>query len=438
MIFEDGRPLRGMVVIRDISNGKRIEEELRTLTANLETRVREAVAAREAALARATHAERLHALGQLAGGIAHDINNVLQAVAGSFELIQRRSGDETALRRYVKMGIQATERGGSVTRRLLAFGRRIDLRTETLQLAPLLNGMRDILSHTLGPDIEVLVSLPADLPAIAADKGQLETALVNLATNARDALPRGGRLIFSAETEFVAKGQQQHPAGLRPGAYVRIEVTDTGTGMDAATLARAREPFFTTKKAGAGTGLGLPMALAFAEQSGGAMAIDSQPGRGTTVTLWLPWVNAGPVTPVQPRSPAASNPAPARILLVDDEDLIREVLADRLADAGYTVLAASNGTEALGLLAAGAVVDLLLTDLSMPGMDGLTLIREAQERYPHMPALLLTGYAGDAAQLLLEDTFRGPIGLLRKPVSDVQLLDRIEAMLARRMIDAGH
>jgi len=436
-IFEDGRPVRGMVVIRDISNRRRIEEELRTLTANLEARVREEVAAREAALARAAQAERLQALGQLAGGIAHDINNVLQAVAGSLALIQRRPADEAVLRRYAQLGVEATERGASITARLLTFGRRSDLRTEALELASLLAGVQEILSHTLGPGIEVLVMLPADLPPVAADKGQLETALINLATNARDALPHGGRLIFSAETESVGSDDPPHPAGLNPGAYVKLEVTDTGTGMDAATLARAREPFFTTKKAGAGTGLGLPMALGFAEQSGGAMTIDSHLGTGTTVTLWLPLADAGPVAHVQPRPPAVSNHAPARVLLVDDEDLIREVLADRLADAGYTVLVAANGAEALGLLVAGEVVDLLLTDLSMPGMDGLTLIREAQEHNPYLPALLLTGYAGDAAHLVRGGSFSGPVGLLRKPASDVQLLDRIEAMLSGRMADAG-
>jgi CheY-like chemotaxis protein len=251
-------------------------------------------------------------------------------------------------------------------------------------------------------------------------------------------LPHGGRLIIAAETEFVAKNQPLHPAGLRLGDFVKLTVTDTGTGMNAATLARAREPFFTTKKIGAGTGLGLPMALDFAEQSGGAMTIDSQPGKGTTVTLWLPWADAKPGAPARPRLRAASNRTPTRVLLVDDEDVLREVLADRLTDAGYTVLVASNGIEALSRLGKDEVVDLLLTDLSMPGMDGLTLIRETQERYPYMPALLLTGYAGDAAQLLLDGSFTGPVGLLRKPVSDAQLLDRIEAMLARRMVGAGH
>jgi len=426
-----GKPLRRTGIDMDITERRALEDELRSLNADLETRVRQEVASREAAQARAAHAERLQALGQLAGGIAHDINNVLQAVAGSLALIQRRSGDADALKRYAQLGTEAIERGASVTGRLLAFGRRSDLRAEAVELVPLLNGVGELLIHTLGADIDVRVALPAHLPRAVADKGQLETVLVNLATNARDAMPNGGRLLLSAETELVAEGETPHPAGLCPGAYVRLAVADTGTGMDAATLARAREPFFTTKQSGAGTGLGLSMAVGFAEQSGGALTIDSTRGKGTTVTLWLPRAVAEPVTRNQLELPAGMGREPARILVVDDEDIIREVFAERLADAGYSVLVASNGAEALGLLAAGEVVDLVLTDLSMPGMNGLTLIRAVQDRYPTMPALLLTGYAEDSGHIFSGDTVSGPVGLLHKPVNDVQLLDRIEAMLAR-------
>ncbi len=426
-----GKPIRRIGIDMDITERRALEDELRSLNADLETRVREEVASREAAQARAAHAERLQALGQLAGGIAHDINNVLQAVAGSLALIQRRSGDAAALKRYAQLGTEAIERGASVTGRLLAFGRRSDLCAEAVELVPLLNGVGELLIHTLGADIDVRVALPGHLPRAVADKGQLETVLVNLATNARDAMPNGGRLLISAETDIVADGDPPHPAGLRPGAYVRLAVADTGTGMDAATLARAREPFFTTKQSGAGTGLGLSMALGFAEQSGGALTIDSTRGQGTTVTLWLPRAVAEPVTRDQLKLPAGVGREPARILVVDDEDTIREVFAERLADAGYAVLIASNGAEALALLAAGEVVDLVLTDLSMPGMNGLTLIRTVQDRYPTMPALLLTGYAEDSGHLFSGDTVSGLVGLLHKPVNDVQLLDRIEAMLTR-------
>ena len=203
-------------------------------------------------------------------------------------------------------------------------------------------------------------------PSVAADKGQLETVLVNLATNARDAMPSGGILTIEATAEAVSAGAT-HPAGLAPGAYLRIAVSDTGTGMDPATLARAREPFFTTKKPGAGTGLGLPMAFGFAEQSGGAMTLESEPGSGTRVALWLPQAAAEP--PVRaPAAAARPNDMAATILVVDDEDLIREVIARQLDDAGYTTLVASNGHEAVALLDEGELIDAVVSDLAMPGM----------------------------------------------------------------------
>jgi CheY-like chemotaxis protein len=336
--------------------------------------------------------------------------------------------------------MEASERGASITRRLLAFGRRGDLRAEAFDVGSLLAGLREILAHTLGAPIGVTVRLGADLPPLLADKGQLETALVNLATNARDAMPEGGRLTLAAETEIVAAGAAPHGAGLAPGRYVRLTVADTGGGMDAATLARAAEPFFTTKDLGVGTGLGLPMAKGFAEQSGGALAIESSPGKGCTVTVWLPAAGsadaghggaAGSLAVAEPGSGAPGEAKThARVLLVDDEALVREVLAEHLEEAGFGVVAAASGTEALALLAAGEAVDALVTDLSMPGMDGLAVIRAAQERRPGLPAVLLTGYAGDGAALAVGGAVSGTFSLLRKPVSGVLLVDRVRALLA--------
>jgi CheY-like chemotaxis protein/anti-sigma regulatory factor (Ser/Thr protein kinase) len=332
--------------------------------------------------------------------------------------------------------MEAVERGASVTRRLLAFGRRSDLRAEAVDVAALLGGLQEILAHTLGATIAVKVGVEAGVPSLLGDKGQLETALVNLATNARDAMPEGGQLTISAENEVAPDGCT-HPAGLAPGRYVRLALTDTGAGMDAATLARAAEPFFTTKEPGAGTGLGLPMAKGFAEQSGGALRVESSPGRGTTVSLWLPAVDSDTTQTVrQGAEETASKPnrstTLARVLLVDDENVVREVLAEQLENAGFSVLAAANGTEALALLAAGVAVEALVTDLSMPGVDGLTVIRAAQERYPGLPAVLLTGYAGDGAALAVGGAVSGSFSLLRKPVTGVQLIDRVRALLAGR------
>jgi len=435
MVHDDAEPPYLLIVAQDIGDRKRAETALRQLTADLESRVHQEVAAREAAQERAAHAERIQALGQLAGGIAHDFNNVLQAVIGAATLIERRPGEEAGVRRLARQAIEAVERGASTTRRLLAFGHRGNLSAEPVDVKTLLDDLQEILSHTLGASIDVQVTLNCGVPPLFADKGQLETALVNLATNARDAMPAGGRLTLSAETETV---DAAHPARLAPGRYVRLTVADTGTGMDAATLARACEPFFTTKGLGAGTGLGLPMATGFAEQSGGALSVESTKDKGTTIILWLPAAECDPnaitATPRPAADAAASGSgaatARARVLLVDDEAMVRDVIAEHLEDDGYEVHAAANGAEALDLLAAGGAADILVTDFSMPGMDGLALIRAVRERRPGLPAVLLTGYAGDGAALAADGD--GAFALMRKPVSGVQLLDRVSALLAER------
>jgi len=412
------------------------EAVLRCLTDNLEARVREEIAARESAQTRAAQAERMQALGLLAGGIAHDFNNVLQAVGGAASLIERRPGDVAGVRRLARLAMEAAGRGSSVTRRLLAFGRCGDLRAEALDAAAMLNGLREIFAHTLGAGIKVETRLESGLPGVLADKGQLETALVNLATNGRDAMPGGGHLILAAERDSVPTHNSGHPPELAAGQYVRFTVTDTGTGMDAATLARALQPFFTTKELGVGTGLGLPMAKGFAHQSGGALSVISSPGHGTTVTLWLPEadpaVGDGLAAPrrVVTSPPAGKSGRSARVLVVDDEAMVRDVLAGQLEDAGFDVLLAEDGAEALGLIAGGEGVDVLVTDLSMPGMNGLAVIRDAQEQRPGLPAILLTGYAGDGAVLAAGGSVSGAFLLLRKPIPIQDLIDRIQALLA--------
>ena len=428
-----GEPIRIVGVTIDVTENRESEAALRRLSSDLAQRVREEVAAREAAQVRATQAERVQALGQLAGGIAHDFNNILQAVSGAMTMIARRAGDETAIRRLVRLADDAIDRGASITRRLLTFGRRGDLHIEAMDVPVLLRGLQEMLTHTLGASIEINIGLGADLPPVLADKRQLEAVLVNLATNARDAMTGGGRLVLSADAETVPSAGPPHPAGIDPGDYVRLTVSDTGAGMDAETLARAREPFFTTKKLGAGTGLGLAMAQNFAANSRGALGLESRQGEGTTVTLWLPKAEhaASARPPADPITVRGPGPAKRQwVLVVDDEAMIREVLADHLEAGGYNVLSAANGAEALTLLASEQVVDALITDLSMPGMDGLAVIRSARERYPALPAILLTGYAGDDDALALGRSIGGAVSLLRKPIGDVQLLDRLGAMLA--------
>jgi CheY-like chemotaxis protein len=294
----------------------------------------------------------------------------------------------------------------------------------------LLAGLGEVLTHTLGGAVRCETHAPDGLPRLLADRGQLETVVVNLATNARDAMPNGGTLLLSAGVETVLEGSR-HPAALLPGSYVFIAARDTGEGMDAATLARVTEPFFTTKAPGAGTGLGLAMAKGFVEQSGGGLYIDSALGHGTTVTLWLPRA-AGP-RPTEKEYGMTSAPASIAaptVLVVDDDAFVREVLAASLEDAGYAILEADSGAQALTVLRADTRIDVLLSDLTMPGMDGLELIRAAQEIRPGLPAILLTGYTGAGAALAVGATVEGTFSLLRKPVTGSQLTERIAAILA--------
>ena len=387
------------------------------------------LAERDQAMGRMAQAQRMEALGQLASGIAHDFNNVLQAVIGGLGLIQRRSGDAEAVRQLAGMAADAAQRGTSITGRLLAFARQGALQAQPVSPLPLLESLREMLAHTLGVGIAMRIAADQTLPALLADKDQLETVLVNLAVNARDAMPDGGTLLLAAAPEAVL--DTAHPAGLAPGGYLRLSVSDTGMGMDAATLARASEPFFTTKPLGQGTGLGLAMARGFAQQSGGAIAIGSAPGQGTTVTLWFPEAAGVLVAsePALPGSTASSVPASARVLVVDDDTMVREVLAGEMEGRGYHVTQAGDGLEALAQLDEGASVDLLISDFAMPGMNGLILIQEARRRRPELSALLLTGYADDGVRLTVEDVAAGNTALLRKPVSGASLADHAAALL---------
>ncbi len=429
---ETGRIQRWFGSFTDIQEIVEAREVLTRSRQDLERLTLERTRDLEATQARLAQAQRMEALGQLAGGIAHDFNNVLQAVQGGAALIGRRPGDEEGVRRLGRMITEAAGRGVTITRRLLAFARRGALHAEPVEAAALLTNMREILDHTLGGGIQVRVQADRALPPLLADKGQLETVLVNLATNARDAMSGHGTLTLSAREDILAGGDAPgHPAGLRPGAYLRISVADTGEGMTAETLARASEPFFTTKSPGQGTGLGLSMAKGFAEQSGGGLALESAPGQGTKVSLWLP-VALDTLAPPPPPPPAAEQPGLEgghRLMLVDDEALIRAVLAEQLEIAGYEVLVAGSAPAALAMLDQDPAVDLIVSDLSMPGMDGLALIREAQRRRPGLPAILLTGFVTDAAEIAMGGAVSGGFSLLSKPVEAGRLVERVAVLL---------
>ncbi|MGI4794225.1 MAG: PAS domain S-box protein [Janthinobacterium lividum] len=396
--------------------------------AELERLVQERTRELDQAQARLAHAQRMEALGQLAGGIAHDFNNVLQAMQGGAALIERKPDNPETVRRVARMMAETAERGSAITRRLLAFSRRGDLRAEPIDTELLLDSLREILAHSLGTGIRVIVAAQPGISPLLADRGQLETVLVNLATNGRDAMVDGGQLALSAD---FGEGRNR-PEQLEAGCWIRVAVTDDGSGMSPQVLARASEPFFTTKPQGKGTGLGLAMAKGFAEQSGGALQIESEPGRGTTVALWLPAAEQSALGRLCERvepSPMLATAGHPKILLVDDHEILRELLAEQLEELGYEVTQAASGEQAVALLDRNLPFDLMVTDLSMPGMDGVATIREAQRRRGRIPVVLLTGYAGDAAALAIGREIAGAFSLLRKPVEARHLAERMAMLL---------
>jgi PAS domain S-box-containing protein len=414
--------------------------DLKRLNAQLEARVNQEVAAREEAQAHLAHAQRMEALGQLAGGIAHDFNNVLQAVHGGASLIERRPGEPDSVSRLARLVVEAAGRGSAITRRLLAFSRRGDLRAEAVDPVSLLSDMREILVHTLGTGITVRVETDPALPPLWADKGQVETVLVNLAANARDAMAGKGVLTLRAAAETVKHGGGAvRPRSLRTGDYICLSVTDTGTGMPPEVLARVTEPFFTTKEQGKGTGLGLAMARGFAEQSDGGLHIESALGRGTTVTLSLPVAGGMEAAARPPEEEAVPDgKRHTRVLVVDDDPIVREIVTNQLEMAGYTVLSAPDGAAALAVLDTGTKIDLLISDLSMPGMDGLSLLREGRRRRPKLAVILLTGFATNAAEIAIGGATGGGFTLLRKPVTAHQLAERVEMLLEGAAIAEGN
>jgi signal transduction histidine kinase len=371
---------------------QRVEERTAALAqanAELEQRVEERTREREEAFAKVHEMQKMESLGQLTGGVAHDFNNLLMAILGNLELLRKRVPDESRLHRLIGGAVQAAERGATLTKRMLAFARRQELKPETVDVAKLVGSMEDMLRRTLGPTIQVNTEFEEALQAICVDPNQLELALLNLALNARDAMPVGGKLAISARCMPARSG----PHGLANCKYVCISVQDTGTGMDDITAKHALEPFFTTKGPGKGTGLGLPMVHGLAAQSGGAMQIRSRLGEGTTVELWLPISNQA-ATEAHAPAPAVLQPGfSCSVLLVDDDPLIAAATAEMLEDLGHVVVEAASGRRALDLLSKGTKVDVVVTDHAMPGMTGTELARAIQSQWPELPVILATGYA---------------------------------------------
>ena len=332
--------------------------------------------------------QKLEAIGQLTGGIAHDFNNLLTPIVGSFDLLQRKLRDDPQALRLISGVLQSAERARLLVQRLLAFARRQHLEARAVDLEQLVRGMLDLIGRSLGPRIEVRVALTAGLPAAHVDPNQLEVALLNLAVNARDAMPDGGIISISARIADK-EGEVQ---GLGPGRYICLSVADNGIGMTPETLARAVEPFFTTKAIGKGTGLGLSMVHGLAAQSGGQLTLESSLGKGTKATLWLPAVDHSRVESAASTDQTEFLARPLSVLLVDDDDLVRAGAAVMLEAFGHTVVQVSSATRALDHLASGELFDVLVTDQRMPNITGVDLIRRARFMRPDLPAVLITGY----------------------------------------------
>ncbi|HWW55859.1 MAG TPA: ATP-binding protein [Sphingopyxis sp.] len=420
-ILREGSGYRLVGVIYDVTSSKAHEAELRDLNETLESRVELEIASRRNAENALRQAQKMEAVGQLTGGIAHDFNNLLMAISSSLDLLRKRIPDDPQLIRLIDNALQGSKRGAALTQRMLAFARRQDLTSELVDMRSLISGMLDLMRRTLGPAWPVTCDFPGPLPTVLADANQLEMAILNLAVNARDAMPDGGDILVTAEDCEVAAATV---SDLEPGHYLRLKVIDTGTGMDDDTLTRAIEPFFTTKGVGKGTGLGLSMIHGLARQLGGSFTLESRLGEGTTASLWLP-AAAGDVA-LDPVIAPESGKRPVEqlsILAVDDDPLILMNTAALLEDLGHKVYEASSGEEALGLFKAHGDIDLVVTDHAMPGMTGTQLAERLEILRPNIPLILATGYGE------LPVGFRKGAVKLGKPFSQAGLADAlVEAM----------
>ena len=417
LVFAAALSLAGIHLNRFFAEAMRLRFELNEANLRLQAEIAEHRAT-EAAL---RQAQKLEAIGHLTGGIAHDFNNLLTVVIGNLTLAIGRAGETSAIVPLLQSALRGAERGVALIQRLLSFGRRQPLEPRAVDLKQLIVSIEELLRRTLGPQIHMSMTGGPGLAPARVDTNQLELAILNLTINARDAMPKGGSMRIGIENRHTDRNS---PADLAPGDYVVVSISDTGTGMDEATLARAFDPFFTTKEVGSGSGLGLPMVQGFAAQSGGAVRIRSAPGVGTTVELWLPQAGEPPSEGFGHDRLGAELPrGAANVLLCDDDDDLRRFLSVFLNSNGYAVREASGPDAALRILEDTAEVELLIVDYAMPGMNGLETIRQAWQRRPNLKALLVTGQAA---------ALPGAAGvpLLRKPFTPADLAHKLTEILA--------
>ncbi|OWV71752.1 hybrid sensor histidine kinase/response regulator [Rhizobium sp. R339] len=421
-------------VSSDATARKITEENLRRLNESLEERVRERtgevhaahqslleeVAQREKAEEQLRHSQKMEAIGQLTGGVAHDFNNLLMVVLGNLELLGKHVAGDRKASRLIEGALQGARRGAALTQRLLAFARRQDLQVKPVDLAELVSGMNDLLRRSVGSSVSIDTQLSPALRPALVDANQVELALLNLAVNARDAMPDGGALRISLREErIVGDG-----GDLNEGTYLVLGVTDNGSGMDAETLKKAVDPFFSTKELGKGTGLGLSMIHGLAVQLNGALRLTSTLGVGTTAELWLPATEQCPEQPAETDLPLAQTASKLKILLVDDDTLIAMSSVEMLEDLGHDVVEANSGSQALELIRNGGHFDVMITDYSMPGMTGAQLAQAVRTIRPALPIVLATGYADLPAGAEVD------LPRLGKPYNQAQLAREIHKAMA--------
>ncbi|MYZ44465.1 hybrid sensor histidine kinase/response regulator [Schauerella aestuarii] len=380
-------------------------------------------------------AQKMEAVGQLTGGLAHDFNNLLTGVTGSLELMRRRLAADTldpvSLERYIRVAQDAASRAASLTHRLLAFSRRQTLDPTAIDAAQLVTGLRDLIDRTVGPAVALTVTAAPGLWPILVDASQLENALLNLCINARDAMPDGGRLAIETQNVVLATAEA-HALDLTPGDYVVLTVNDTGCGMPPAVVARAFDPFYTTKPLGSGTGLGLSMTYGFARQSNGTVRIESTPNVGTTLWVYLPrHAQAAELTAQTLDCPVALPDGPARetVLVIDDEPTVRLLVLEVLESLGYRTLEAADGPTGMRILQSSAPIDLLITDVGLPGgMNGRQVADAARVVRPGLKVLFITGYAESV--VMNNTAFDASMQVLTKPFGLEPLVQRIKSMLS--------
>jgi PAS domain S-box-containing protein len=430
---ETGHVVSVSITVRDVTARKRVEEQLRELNQTLEQRVARAIAEREAAEQALRQAQKMEAIGQLTGGIAHDFNNMLAIIVGSLDLLSRRIGaTDPRARRYLDAATEGARRAATLTQRLLAFARQQPLNPKPIDVNQLVAGMSELVRRSIGSDVRLETVLAGGLWQSFADPNQLESALLNLAVNARDAMRDGGRLTIETQNAHLDARYAAGHIGVQVGQYVLVAVTDTGTGMPPEVLEKVFDPFFTTKEVGKGTGLGLSQVYGFVKQSGGHIKIYSELGQGTTVKIYLPrLLNAATESSTDKAEPhlLALGEYNEIVLVVEDEPAVRQFSADALTELGYRVLEADSAEAALRLLDAHPDIALLFTDIVMPEVNGRKLADEARRLRPNLKVLFTTGYTRNA--IVHNGVLDPDVELISKPFTIDELAAKVREMLDR-------